>query len=200
MGPFGSGKSSGCVVEIVLRAMMQARGKDGYRRSRWAIVRNTMPQLRDTTMKTWFEWFPDGSIGRWKETGKTYYIEMGDVRAEVIFRPLDDEADVKNLLSLELTGVWLNECREIPQVIVDALDGRINRYPSRRDGDGPTWTGCGRIRPPRKTHGKTTSRLDAEGKPCDDNGWRVQQPSGFADAENGSLAPLLRRSCEEQDE
>src|SRR3954471_10563739 len=85
MGPFGSGKSSGCVVEVVRRAMMQAKGPDGYRRSRWAIVRNTMPQLRDTTMKTWFEWFPDGSIGNWKETGKTYFITTGDVRAEVMF-------------------------------------------------------------------------------------------------------------------
>lgn len=141
MGPFGSGKSSGCIIEVVRRAMMQKRGKDGFRRSRWAIVRNTMPQLRDTTMKSWFEWFPDGTIGRWKETGKTYYIQMGDVRAEVMFRALDDEADVKNLLSLELTGAWINECREIPQVILDALDGRINRYPSRRDGDGPSWVG-----------------------------------------------------------
>ena len=67
MGPFGSGKSSGCVIEITRRAMMQKRGRDGFRRSRWAIVRNTMPQLRDTTMKTWFEWFPDGTIGHWKD-------------------------------------------------------------------------------------------------------------------------------------
>jgi phage terminase large subunit len=134
MGPFGSGKSSGCVIEIVRRSMMQKRGSDGYRRSRWAIVRNTMPQLRDTTMKTWFEWFPDGSIGYWKETGKTYFIIKGDVRAEVMFRALDDEADVKNLLSLELTGAWVNECREIPAIIIDGIDGRINRYPSRRGG------------------------------------------------------------------
>ncbi len=134
MGPFGSGKSSGCCVEIVRRAKEQKVGNDGFRRSRWAIVRNTMPQLRDTTIKTWFSWFPDGSCGWWKETGKTFFIEFGDVRAEVMFRALDDAADVKNLLSLELTGAYINECREIPKEIVEGLLGRIERYPARKDG------------------------------------------------------------------
>jgi hypothetical protein len=134
MGPFGSGKSSGCCVEIVRRAKEQKIGNDGFRRSRWAVVRNTMPQLRDTTIKTWLSWFPDGSCGWWKETGKTYFIEFGDVRAEVMFRALDDAADVKNLLSLELTGAYINECREIPKEIVEGLLGRIERFPARKDG------------------------------------------------------------------
>lgn len=139
-GPFGSGKSVGCMVDIVRRAKMQRPGKDGYRRSRWAVVRNTMPMLRDTTLKTWFQWFPDGSCGWWKETGKTFYLEFGDVRAEVLFRALDDAADVKNLLSLELTGAYLNEAREIVQDIVEGLRGRINRYPSVAMG-GCTFAG-----------------------------------------------------------
>jgi len=140
MGPFGSGKSSGCVVDIVRRAKEQRPGKDGIRRSRWAVVRNTVPMLRDTTMKTWFDWFPDGSCGWWKETGKTFYLEFGDVKAEVMFRALDDAADVKNLLSLELTGAYINEAREIPKEIVEGLRGRINRFPAMKDG-GCTFAG-----------------------------------------------------------
>lgn len=139
-GPFGSGKSVGSMVEVVRRASMQERDKSGRRRSRWAIVRNTMPMLRDTTMKTWFDWFPDGSCGWWKETGKTFYLEFGDVKAEVLFRALDDAADVKNLLSLELTGAFINEAREIPREIVEGLQGRIDRFPSIKDG-GATWAG-----------------------------------------------------------
>lgn len=195
MGPFGSGKSSGAVVEVVRRAMMQEPGTDGYRRSRWAIVRNTMPQLRDTTMKTWFEWFPNGSIGTWKETGKTYTITMGDVRAEVMFRALDDADDVKNLLSLELTGAWINEAREIVRDIVEALDGRIDRYPSRRDGKGPSWAGIwADTNPPEEDSYWWTvfEGLDPEGSPVRDNGWEAwKQPSGLsAEAENTEhLAP-----------
>lgn len=139
-GPFGSGKSVGSMVEIIRRATMQARDKNGLRRSRWAVVRNTMPMLRDTTLKTWRDWVPDGSCGWWKETGKTFYLEFGDVRAEVLFRALDDAADVRNLLSLELTGAFINEAREIPREIVEGLQGRIDRFPSRKDG-GATWAG-----------------------------------------------------------
>lgn len=139
-GPFRSGKSVTSLVEIVRRAKEQKPDKNGIRRSRWAVIRNTMPQLRDTTMKTWFDWFPDGSCGWWKETGKTFYLEFGDVKAEIMFRALDDAADVKNLLSLELTGAYINEAREIPREIVEGLDGRINQYPKMADG-GCTWAG-----------------------------------------------------------
>jgi hypothetical protein len=144
VGPFGSGKSSGCVVEVVKRAKQQrictGGEKKGKRATRFAVVRNTMPQLRDTTIKTWFSWFPDGSCGWWKETGKTFFVEFGDVYSEVCFRALDDANDVKNLLSLELTGAYINECREIPREIVEGLKGRIERYPAVKDG-GCTWAG-----------------------------------------------------------
>lgn len=144
VGPFGSGKSSGSCVEVVKRSKEQrvctGGERKGKRATRWAIVRNTMPQLRDTTIKTWFSWFPDGSCGYWKETGKTFFIEFGDVYSEVCFRALDDANDVKNLLSLELTGAYINECREIPREIVEGLKGRIERYPAVKDG-GCTWAG-----------------------------------------------------------
>ena len=52
-GPFGSGKSTACVFEIMRRAREQPPGFDGVRRSRWAILRNTYPELRTTTIKTW---------------------------------------------------------------------------------------------------------------------------------------------------
>jgi hypothetical protein len=135
-----SGKSSGCAIEILRRCQMQRVGPDGFRRSRWAIVRNTAPQLRDTTMKTFFDWIPPGVAGRWKETEKTFYLELGDVRAEIMFRPLDSPEDVQRVLSLELTGAWLNECREIPMEILQALQGRLWRYPSKANG-GSSWCG-----------------------------------------------------------
>lgn len=151
MGPFGSGKSSGSIVEIPRRAAMQGRSTlDGKRKTRFAVIRNTMPQLRDTTLKTWFDWFPNGTLGYWKETGKTYFIRHDDIDCEVIFRALDDADDVKNLLSLELTGAYINEMRETPQEIIEGLDGRIGRYPSMREG-GPTWMGIwGDTNPPEE--------------------------------------------------
>jgi hypothetical protein len=141
LGPFGSGKSVGSQVEIPRRAEMQrASILDGSKKTRIAVVRETMPQLRDTTMKTWFDWFPNGSLGEYHGMTKTYHIKKNGINCEVIFRALDDEKDVSNLLSIELTGAYLNEFRDIKRVIVEAIDGRLGRYPRMVDG-GPTWIG-----------------------------------------------------------
>lgn len=140
-GPFGSGKTVGSITELIRRCSLQKPSTvNGRRKSRWAVVRNTMPELRETTMKSFFDWYPDGSIGRYMSTTKTYHVNQGDIEAEIIFCALDDERDVKKLLGMELTGANLAEFREIPRSIVETLDGRIGRYP-RKDEGGPTWVG-----------------------------------------------------------
>ena len=140
-GPVGSGKSVACCIEIIRRALEQKPAEDGIRRSRWAVIRNTNPQLRTTTIKTWLDWFPETEWGNFAwSVPYTHKIKKGDIELEVIFLALDRPEDVKKLLSLELTGVWINEAREIPKSIVDACSMRVGRYPSMRDG-GPSWYG-----------------------------------------------------------
>ena len=58
-GPVGSGKSVSCCIEILRRGLSQKKGEDGKRKSRWAVIRNTNPQLKTTTIKTWLDWFPE---------------------------------------------------------------------------------------------------------------------------------------------
>ncbi len=53
MGPIGSGKSTAMCMEIMRRAQQQEPGPDGIRRTRWAVVRNTYRELKDTTLATW---------------------------------------------------------------------------------------------------------------------------------------------------
>ncbi len=182
MGPVGSGKSVGMCFEILRRAMKQEPGKDGFRRTRFAVVRETVRQLADTTIKTFLDWFPDGVCGHFMRTTKTYFLEVGDIRCEIMFRALDDADDVANLNSLELTGAWFNECRDIAPEIVDAMSKRVGRYPSKKDG-GATWHGMwGDTNPPtidtwwyyQMEHIDPT-----DGVSPNDNGWVVfKQPSG----------------------
>lgn len=140
-GPFGSGKSSGCAVELVNRGLEQRPGPDGVRRSRFAVIRNTMVELRDTTIKTIVQWFPPHYFGRYVEGKHTYTIKsFPNCEIEIIFLALDRPEDISKLLSLELTGAWVNEAREVPWAIIEALQGRVGRYPAIRDG-GPTWSG-----------------------------------------------------------
>jgi len=140
-GPVGSGKSVCCCVEVFRRAISQEKNADGIRRSRWAIIRNTNPQLRTTTIKTWLDWFPENVWGRFNwSVPYTHHIKQSDLDLEVIFLALDRPEDVKKLLSLELTGIWVNEAREINKSIIDACTMRVGRFPSMKDG-GCTWTG-----------------------------------------------------------
>lgn len=144
VGPVGSGKSSACVVEILRRSREQAPGEDGVRRTRWAIIRNTYPELRDTTRKTFEQWIP-ADFGDWREREFTFAMRftLDDgtrVESEVLFRALDRPDDVKKLLSLELTGAYINEARAVPQHIFDVLQTRVGRYPSKLQG-GPSWFG-----------------------------------------------------------
>ena len=134
-GPFGSGKSVACCMEIMRRAREVPKNKKGLRRSKWAIVRNSYKELERTTMKIWFEWFPEEIFGVYKRNEKVHYVKYGDVDLEVIFQALDKPADVKKLLSMELTGAWINEAREVPKAIIDAVGGRVTRFPKKADLD-----------------------------------------------------------------
>ena len=40
LGPYGSGKSVGCCVEILRRCIQQVKSQDGFKYSRWVVVRN----------------------------------------------------------------------------------------------------------------------------------------------------------------
>jgi hypothetical protein len=138
-GPFGSGKSVGCCFEIIFRANRQAKAPDGKRYSRWVVIRNSYRELQDTTIKTWHDWFPE-KMGQWREGTLTHTLEYNDVHLEVMFRALDRPDDVKKLLSLEVTGAWINEAKEVPKAILDGVQGRVGRYPSKRKG-GASWFG-----------------------------------------------------------
>lgn len=136
-GPIGSGKSGACCVELFRTFIAgQEPGLDGLRRSRGVIVRNTYAELRDTTMKTWVDWFPEEHFGAISMHPPPFVqnFAFNDVAAEILFMALDRPEDVKKLLSLELTWGWINEAREVPKPIVDALTGRLRRFPAKKDG------------------------------------------------------------------
>lgn len=173
MGPFSSGKSTACVMELILRSQEQEPDRGGVRRTRWAIVRQSYPELRSTTIKTFQEWVPEAvapmTYGAPIECRMNYPMPDGTtVDAEFLFLALNIEKDVKKLLSLELTGAWINEAREVSRTHLDGLTGRIGRYPSARDGHGPTWTGIIMdTNPPHNRH--YLYQL-----------FEIQKPSGYA--------------------
>jgi hypothetical protein len=143
-----SGKSSGCVAEIIDRGIAQEPSDDGVRRTRWAVVRHSYRALLDTTMETLFMWLPPEHFGTFSVTNFQYNINKitlpdgTKVDIEIIFRALDKPEQVRNLLSLELTGAWFNEVREVAWIIMENMEHRVGRYPSKEvHGTHPTWHG-----------------------------------------------------------
>ncbi len=133
-GPIGSAKSTTSVWKLLRNANRQAKGPDGKRHRRTAIIRNTYGELRTTTVKTWQQWFPQ-SIGSFNQQAPmTHRLSLGDIEWEVIFLALDQPKDVAKLLSLELSDAWVNEAREVPKAVIDGLTGRVGRFPAVRDG------------------------------------------------------------------
>lgn len=138
MGPVGSGKSSGCIFDILFNAMRQRPDEHGVRHSRYAIIRATYPQLRSSTIKTWIEWFKDKIrlVYSTPITGRIKYdLDDGtSIDMELMFVAIEDEQAAERLRSWEFTGAWVNEAHEVPEYIMTILMERTNRYPSMRSG------------------------------------------------------------------
>jgi hypothetical protein len=145
MGPIGSAKTTALLMRLVRHAYEQ-RPHNGVRRTRFAIARNTGPQLRDTTIASWLKLFPENIYGKFANTSKTHHWRFkpaGDkylLDAEFRFRALDDDADVSNLLSAEYTGFAFNEVKDMASTILAHAGTRAGRYPGGDQG-GCTWKG-----------------------------------------------------------
>src|SRR5208283_2995479 len=145
MGPVGSAKTTAFLQRLVRHAYEQ-RPYNGVRRTRFAIARNTGPQLRDTTIASWLKLFPENVYGKFATTSKVHHWRFrpeGDeymLDAEFRFRALDDEADVSNLLSAEYTGFGFNEVKDMNSTILAHAGTRAGRYPGGDQG-GCTWKG-----------------------------------------------------------
>jgi hypothetical protein len=178
------------------RAMEQEPSPDGVRRFKAAIVRNTEPDMKRTTVATWLSIFPEEACGpmvqtapmrhhirirpknfKWIDREAGTYEGSPGLDLLVEFMSLDKPKDVRKLLSFEGTLIWFNEVREIPKSLVDMATDRVGRYPSKEQG-GVECTWYGIIldtNPPDQDH--WIYRLE---KGVDEYGEYVGRPSGWS--------------------
>ena len=148
MGPLGSGKTIGCAENLLALATEQEPDRNGIRPTRFYAVRNTYPQLLETTVRD-FRAVWEG-LGHFKQGGMSRPNFMGiwnlpdgtQVNSEVVFIALDRLQDVdKAIRGLQATGFWFNEFKELPKSIVDACLGRVGRFPEVERVPA-TWSGA----------------------------------------------------------
>lgn len=138
-GCLGSGKSSACCIFIMnMAANLMPPGKDGIRRSKWAIIRSTYSQLKTTALRTWLTWFPAIDFGNPRgDSPITHIIRKNDFELEVVFLAIENLNDIDRLKSFEFTGAYINEAQffDSDRVLNEILS-RTNRYPSSILGGG----------------------------------------------------------------
>ncbi len=177
-GPVGSGKTTGCVIELLRRCIEQAPATDGVRYTRHAIIRQTLRQLKDTVLHDCESWL--SGIGQWKVSESTFHVRFNDVVSEWVFIPLENAEEQARLLSMQLTGAWLSEAIEMNLDVIGPISGRLGRYPSAKRGT-PTWFGI--IADTNMPTDMTPWQQFMENLPPD---WqKFKQPSGLSpNAEN----------------
>lgn len=145
MGPVGSGKTTACLVKIVKHAQVQRPSpRDGIRRYKHLVIRDTFTDLQRTILPSWFGLFPKDA-GEWvggpPAVHKLKFRDRwGEIHLQVDFMGLGDDR-IENLLrGYEMTGFYANEADLLDYGAIDFMFSRTGRYPSMMDG-GATWRG-----------------------------------------------------------
>jgi len=152
MGPIGSGKSTGCLAEILFRAFEQEPDENGIRYTNWAVVRNTFGDLERTTVASWeklIEYFFPTSVGKpvRRVAGIEHNLRVKNaddgtmIHCDVTFLSLDGEGAIGKLMSMQLHGAFINECYLIDWTIVQELLSRIGRTAGFGNSAPMTWSG-----------------------------------------------------------
>lgn len=148
LGPVGSGKTSAALMKLVkLGRQQRPSPRDGVRRFRCCVVRDTYRQLWKTTIKSWFDWIPKDQ-GTWtgsNDSPSIHRIVMAladgtTLDFEIHFIAIGDN-NVKDVLSgYEATAFYLNEADLMSDEVLMYVRTRAGRYPKMDDG-GPSWYG-----------------------------------------------------------
>ncbi len=116
IGPLGSGKSMGGIFELFRRAVEQEPDERGCRPTRFAIVRNTLAQLRETFLADATSYLGEFFTFKVSRAALEFRFRLPDgttVRSDWLLMPLERPEDSRKLLSLNPTGALVEECREV---------------------------------------------------------------------------------------
>lgn len=134
MGAYGSGKTSTNCMQILFDVCRMPYCKDGVRRYRELIFRNTFEQLKRGAFDSWMTWchdlgqthFTSGNhLTAWHRFNDGY----GDIELELWFIPVNTSDDVNKFKSYNATAAFINELSEFPLLGLEAIPGRLGRYP-----------------------------------------------------------------------
>ena len=117
-GGLGNGKTDAMCYKALLLALL-------YPTALGLIGRKTYPELKDSTIRSFFKVCPEELIATWDRNNHTLKLKNG---AEIIFRAFDDPDKVK---SINLGWFAIDQLEEISEDLYLTLLGRL-RHPDCR--------------------------------------------------------------------
>ncbi len=147
-GPIGSGKTTACLMKALRLSSRQKRStRDGLRKFKLCVVRDTYRQLWKTTLPSWFKRVPRefGSFSGADNAPARHEVMMhlGDGSTShltVEFVAIGENAVEDVLRGYEPTAFYLNELDLLSRDVLTYARGRIGRFPDVEEG-GPSWYG-----------------------------------------------------------
>lgn len=161
-GPYGSGKTCMIMNDAKYYCLSQAPASDGVRYTRIGVVRGTYPELISTTRNSILEVFPK-EFGTIKQAGAPltgkYRFPVGDgpydylangepwregygtiAEVEFVLQALQAPSEAEKVKSANWTFAIVNEATSVAYEIINAIMGRVGRYPTEDKG-GCTYAG-----------------------------------------------------------
>src|SRR3990167_770767 len=117
IGGLGSGKSVAGANEAIKLAIQ-------YPGSLGAILAPTYPLLRDSTIRTFFEYLPQELIKNWNKTENVLQLHNG---SDIIFRNCDNENSINRLRNIQLGWFWMDEAGLIAEYAWRVVIGRLRQ-------------------------------------------------------------------------
>lgn len=159
MGPMGSGKTTLCLFDALIKAAMMPKGKDGNRHFSGVVIRDTYPNLWDTTIRSWHKFFPQ-EMGKWVGARGRQAEHKLEIRNPIDnsityfsmrFTALADQSVEDALKGNEYTWAFMSEANLQIEDVLTYLIGRVGRYPGPNimGPDAEFWYGIvGDLNPP----------------------------------------------------
>lgn len=139
-GPYGSAKTTTAFFKMLARASRMPVCRDGVRRYRGLVLRDTYRRMERTAIRSWLKWFPK-TMGHWEggqDRPSKHKLLLEDLDGvpldfEIEFAAVGD-LDVEDFMGgYEITDIYLNEANLQTQDVLTYGAGRCGRYPSMKD-------------------------------------------------------------------
>lgn len=119
-GAMGGGKSYVCLGALILLCRI-------FPKSRWCVIRKSVPTLKKTTLVTWNKIVPKQFIHKANQQDHTVVFKN---QSEVLFmaEDFDNDKDFDRFKGLEVNGFVLEQIEELQEGLIDVCTIRAGRH------------------------------------------------------------------------